>query len=449
MKTNRLIVLLLAMVMVSCGKESQTQTIVNPAVQDSYSYVIPVEQALQNLTDFLDQTGLKKTKSVDSGSVSGVITVHSNRNTKSAVSDTPLLYATNFEDGGYAIMAADKRIDAEVIAVTERGTITEDDFKSYDSFIADEDDDITEEMYNELSKDGYVGISDKKSTTMLVANLSRDYAENDLRGDGFSTGGGFSMGSSSSEAESYSWVVKKNVDYLLTTVWNQRSPFNDLCPNVGLFKREKASAGCVPIAVGQIIAYHEYPSITANGIYVDFEKIKAIRSKFKPYEEGDELSKAMAANYIQMISTPLCCDVIYGKVFGTPYGFALPTSAKRCFEALGYQNVELNWNYDEDRVIKSIDNGCPVFMSAIAGLVSGHAWVVDGYMKRQYVSDSGKVAYDQCLVHCNWGWMGSNNGYFVSGIFKTSEGVIFDNDRRISEDENYWYAFNTITYEKP
>lgn len=40
-------------------------------------------------------------------------------------------------------------------------------------------------------------------------------------------------------------------------------------------------------------------------------------------------------------------------------------------------------------------------------------------------------------------------GYFVSGIFKTSEGVIFDDERRISVDENYWYAFNTITYEKP
>lgn len=447
MKTNRLIILLMAMVVASCGKESQTETVVGPELQDSY--VIPVDKALQNLSDFLDQAGLKKTRSADAASVSSVIMVYSNHNTKSAVSDTPLLYATNFEDGGYAIMAADKRIDAEVIAVTERGTITEDDFKSYDSFIADEDDDITEEMYNELNKDGYVGVSDKKSTTMLVANLSRDYAENDLRGDGFSTGGGFSTGSSSSEAESYSWVVEKNVDYLLTTVWGQWSPFNDLCPNVGLFKREKAPAGCVPIAVGQIIAHHEYPSITANGIHVDFDSIKAIRSKFKPYEEVDELSKAMAANYIQVISTPLCCDVVYGKVFGEPYGFALPTSAKRCFEALGYQNVELNWTYDEDRVIKSIDNGCPVFMSAIAGLVSGHAWVVDGYMKRQYVSNSGKVGKNQCLVHCNWGWNGLNNGYFVSGVFETAHPVIKDGSFSENIDENYWYAFNTITYAKP
>lgn len=46
------------------------------------------------------------------------------------------------------------------------------------------------------------------------------------------------------------WIVSKNVDCKLETIWNQGSPFNDLCPKVGWFKREKAPAGCVPIAVG-------------------------------------------------------------------------------------------------------------------------------------------------------------------------------------------------------
>lgn len=45
------------------------------------------------------------------------------------------------------------------------------------------------------------------------------------------------------------WIVSKNVDCKLETIWNQGSPFNDLCPKVGWFKREKAPAGCVPIAV--------------------------------------------------------------------------------------------------------------------------------------------------------------------------------------------------------
>ena len=56
-------------------------------------------------------------------------------------------------------------------------------------------------------------------------------------------------------------------------------------------------------------------------------------------------------------------------------------AARKCFEALGYKNVELDWGYDESKVIETIDNDCPVFMSAIDGLIDGHAWVIDGYKK--------------------------------------------------------------------
>lgn len=70
------------------------------------------------------------------------------------------------------------------------------------------------------------------------------------------------------------WIVSKNVDCKLETIWNQGSPFNDLCPKVGWFKREKAPAGCVPIAVGQIVAYHEYPNLICNGVKIDYSLLK-------------------------------------------------------------------------------------------------------------------------------------------------------------------------------
>ena len=73
-----------------------------------------------------------------------------------------------------------------------------------------------------------------------------------------------------------------------------------------------------------------------------------------------------------------------------------------------------------------------------------------GYMKRDYVSNKGTVSKSQTLVHCNWGWLGVCNGYFTSGIFKTDESVMFDNlPVNHSKKEHYWYAFNTITYDKP
>ena len=87
-------------------------------------------------------------------------------------------------------------------------------------------------------------------------------------------------------------------------------------------------------------------------------------------------------------------------------------------------------------------------MSAIDGLIDGHAWVIDGYKKRKYVSSSGHVDKRQYLVHCNWGWGGCNNGYFSSGIFKTLSAVEFDFSNINTMNENYWHAFNTVTYEK-
>lgn len=53
--------------------------------------------------------------------------------------------------------------------------------------------------------------------------------------------------------------------------------------------------------------------------------------------------------------------------------------------------------------MKSLDSGCPVFMSAVAGIVDGHAWVIDGYKIRNYTSPEGRIDKTQNIVHCNWG----------------------------------------------
>lgn len=56
-----------------------------------------------------------------------------------------------------AILAADRRIDDEVLAVTEKGVITCDNFEPYCSYEPSDDDDIFENQYNEMSSAGYVG----------------------------------------------------------------------------------------------------------------------------------------------------------------------------------------------------------------------------------------------------------------------------------------------------
>ena len=162
---------------------------------------------------------------------------------------------------------------------------------------------------------------------------------------------------------------------------------------------------------------------------------------------GDDTSKEMVAGFTYGIAK--CCHTEYHSILGNDFGFAWPSGAKECLELLGYHNVSLNWGYDGGLVRKSIDNGCPVFMSAIAEMWSGHAWVIDGYLDREYVSNRGTVKHSQTLVHCNWGWYGRSNGYFATGIFKTHNAEISDGFEESSIDDNYWIGFNTITYDKP
>lgn len=60
----------------------------------------------------------------------------------------------------------------------------------------------------------------------------------------------------------------------------------------------------------------------------------------------------------------------------------------------------------------------------------GHAWVVDGFIRRErmvkiYDERTLKLSFSsmqsETLFHCNWGWGGTCDGYYASGIFNTDE----------------------------
>ncbi|MGM9787711.1 MAG: C10 family peptidase [Candidatus Cryptobacteroides sp.] len=294
-----------------------------------------------------------------------------------------------------------------------------------------------------MSSSGYIGaISEDK----MIGNICNNYATFEI----LSSTSKYDDSSTSevSDSPSYHWAITDQIKSKLSTLWNQDTPFNNLCPYVGILKKEQAPAGCVPIALGQIIAYNEYPELVCDTSIIDWKLIKTIRDTNNVYSLGNREARQMAQDFIFNISAEDMCSVIYGKLFGMTFGFALPTGARNCLEVLGYQNVNLQWGYDENIVIDALNNDCPVFISAIAGLVSGHAWVIDGYITRKYISESGEIKKQQHLMHCNWGWTGHNNGYFASGVFETGNPIISDG-RGNTMDEKYWYAFNTITYDKP
>lgn len=446
-------IVVLSTLLVSCTKNiSLVDADKADKMDECLSYTVPFETALNSLDIFMREQGLiSDTK----GSINHLIDnyfIVNNPLTKSIGDQTVLLYAVNFVDeGGYALLSADSRIDEDILAVVEKGTVHENDFVlSNYGLTPTENDDLSTDSYEEMVESGVLAMSDMHTQ---MNHLCLEYARNEIDNYSSSKNGSNSGNTSNTTTPvSYQWQIEEQVPRMLTTAWTQRTKdddiFNKYCPEVGLFFKRKAPAGCVCIAVSQIIAYHEYPyGLTCNNMQIDYSEIKKIYTCNNIWDSGSEIGREMLARFCICVGAG--CETQYHSIFGYPWGFAWPWNAKSCLETMGYKNVSWNLSYDEYRVLTSLNNGCPVFMSAIAGVVAGHAWVIDGYIKRNYVSSIGTVTKTQTLVHCNWGWQGICNGYFTSGIFHTDEAVIPDNLTTTQTREHYWYAFNTITYDNP
>lgn len=77
-------------------------------------------------------------------------------------------------------------------------------------------------------------------------------------------------------------------------------------------------------------------------------------------------------------------------------------------------------SYDASAIVDALEIGKIVYgRGSIEDREVGHAWVYDGYCKAQ------KSGTTKILLHCNWGWNGQSNGYYISGIFDTANGPEF------------------------
>lgn len=447
-------IVVLSIQLVSCTKNiSPVDADSADKIDESISYTVPFETALNSLDIFMREQGLiSDTK----GSINHLIDNHfivKNSLTKSIGTQTDLLYAVNFVDeGGYALLSADSRIGEDILAVVEKGTVHENDFVLSDyNLTPTENDDLSTDSYEDMVESGVLAMTEINTQ---INHLCLSYAQHEV-GDYFSGGsvsnsGNGSVSENTSNPVTYQWQIEEQVPRMLTTAWTQEGKnqlFNKYCPEVGLIWRRKAPAGCVCIAVSQIIAHHEFPaSLSCNDMTIDYSAIKDIYCYRDINGTGTAASQEMLARFI--INVGGWCNTQYHSIFGYSWGFAWPWNARDCLSLFGYENASLNWSYNENQVINALNDGCPVFMSAISGVISGHAWVIDGYIKRKYVSSTGSVLNNQTLVHCNWGWHGDCNGYFTSGVFKSQQAVITDGFGQY-QNENYWYAFNTVTYDNP
>lgn len=217
MRHKKLIYLAASLVAVSCTSVSEPE---NPSqVQSPQNYLVPVEDALATadkaFNEFYGQKASRSEKEVEGIEFFG-------KRTRGSDSDAYGFYIINYEDDGFAMISADKRRRQSVYGISDEGsmhlsdTLTNKGLSWYlNDYVASTDD--YEHQPTPIDTAEYHPIFNTITEKVVVEPLLKGF------------------------------MAK----------FSQHYPFNNNCPI--LSDVEHAVVGCVPLAVGTIMGYYEWP----------------------------------------------------------------------------------------------------------------------------------------------------------------------------------------------
>lgn len=235
-------------------------------------------------------------------------------------------------------------------------------------------------------------------------------------------------------AEIKAWRNKKNASAASTSAvapllgnieWDQTSPYNNMCPKYDSV--HVAATGCVATAMAQVMAYYKYPKQLKadipgyvnrwNGIPME---IPTITREEGVYDWDNMLPKYNKEANATQQQKDAVAKLMYhcGAAVQMNYGpeSAASVSASKLAKYFGYDAdlmMDLNRStFSLDKWMQIIDTelaaGRPVLYSGQAS-DGGHQFICDG--------KDGEGLY-----HINWGWSGSQNGYFDLSLLNPEKG---------------------------
>lgn len=451
------------------------------------SYTIPIDSALSYLNSYLNDTN-NGTRSSERRKIKDVKPIRMskfhNKLTRGSSEGDSILYVVNFEnDEGYAFLAADSRIDENVVAIIDEGSVNDSIvnealalmnqerpyFEGYPtdgpgffttpetgdevfinpntvSFYFPEEDDMLignytpdSEAQTEYTEDvpSLDPVNDTDGATMatiICMNYAMEQIDNNQEIVEYEPSptpegqpGWWDNYPGEQVDEEYSpWSIKEEVYPILSQYcfWRQGKPFNNLCPTrrvaILFGGKRTADCGCFPLAISKIFTHFESPSIfTYNGYTVDWTELKSYYS----LDSFSEKAEKSAAYLLRGIGD-FCGSWYFYQ--GT---FTFPKRAKSFMRTAGYQNAEI-YRYSHDKVIDMLSNVKPLIIYGIPGIniFKAHSWNIDGYWIKErtltkriinngHLVESFSLTEESEMIHCDFGWGGNSNGYYVSGVF--------------------------------
>ncbi|GMO29964.1 MAG: hypothetical protein Ta2B_10870 [Termitinemataceae bacterium] len=377
---------------------------------------------------------------------------------------------TGEDNTGYILASNDDRI-GNILAIVDEGAI--DDSKNpftavFNMQLTDYIDNTIEE-YNSITEEEIISAIDKLS--QIDRNARTISAHFGNVGDDYKATGRIETD------------FTKKVDALIKTKWGQGYPYNyyvDYRKNIengmGYYV-----TGCVQTAMAQLIVYYGGRGVTMMNAPPRFD-MNAIYGN--PFVKGiwngtynwDFLSTYSMSNTVLSDSSNV---VVLGSVQALMYQLGLLNKAKyydgltTAYASEAVKTLKNTFGYYSDGasgfqvattvtetnstatityknnsktlVQQKLNNGHPILISANSadgkkkavgsstGTANvGHMWIIDGYgtltyykeyLKRQSngLNYTYNITFNNCMmVHCNLGWDGDADGWYIYGIFDTA-----------------------------
>ncbi len=187
----------------------------------------------------------------------------------------------------------------------------------------------------------------------------------------------------------------------LNTIWGQGSPYNNNVPVV--CGSDRAQAGCVAIAMGQILTYYQKQPINDPSA-INYDLFINYRAITNDDEDAAEEVSNFIADLGEQVDMLYTCsvgswangDMAAYDVMEDIYGL---TVSKYCDPL--YKPTDIQYAMSHDQLI---------FAGGVDPDSGGHAWVIDGsYGAGGSGTELLPLRY---YVHCNFGWSGLDNGWF-------------------------------------
>lgn len=341
--------------------------------------------------DALDIAGkiFHKTRSIDDYSIEYVLNDNSPKTRSIALPDT-LAYILNFgNDNGFAVIATDNRV-YPLLAFSESGHFE----------------------YEENENDPvYVNFISQIGNYMLTIDTTRIYPDHQFN------------------------PINGVEPKLRTYNWGAKEPFNKY---INEENQGDYNVGCVGVASAQIMAscrnifnYHD-SIFNFKAIREGLDTLKVIQNKNDDFYsstlgENDttvysyEVAGDKAAKFIYFL-----CEDLNMTFYPNGFSPAFSITAFNLFKTLGFTVNEENYYtsyFTDEKIIQLIDEKNLIYVDGrdTNNNNIGHAWVIDGY---NYIFEFNynEPPIRKNYFHCNWGWAGLDNGYYLSDFFNTTYG---------------------------